>query len=104
MADQSGSAHLQALFESALQVYERKTGVTLAQHPLAVQLESCHSVGDVTTLLQGKAQPFSGHRASNNIMKSIKSIVSSLTPLSEAVTLSEALGPVRQNVLMPLYL
>jgi hypothetical protein len=52
MAAQSGSARFQALFESALKDYEKKTGITLSKHPLAVQLQSCHSEHDITDLLQ----------------------------------------------------
>jgi len=47
MADQSlaRSARFQVLFESALQAYKKRTGITLAEHPLTVELESCHSRG-----------------------------------------------------------
>ena len=38
MAVQLIPARFQALFESALQVYERKTGITLVQHPIAAEL------------------------------------------------------------------
>jgi hypothetical protein len=100
MTDRSGSARFQPLFESALQAYERNAIVTLAQHPLAVQLDHCHSVEDVTLLLQARAQPFSGCRASHKIMRSIKTTVSSLTPLSDATTFANAVSPVRQNALM----
>jgi len=101
MAYQSGSARFQAFFESALQAYERKAGVTLTQHPLAVQLQRCHSIEDITILLQGKAQAFGDFRASDKITKSIKATVSSLTPLANAATLADAVGPVRQNPLIP---
>ena len=37
MANQS---RVQELFESALQAYEKKTGITLAQHPLFMKLQS----------------------------------------------------------------
>jgi hypothetical protein len=47
MADHSGSDPLS--FESALQAYQKKTGITLAQHPIAVNLQSCHSVEEITT-------------------------------------------------------
>jgi hypothetical protein len=102
MADQSGHSHFQALFESALWAYERNAGVKLAQHPLAAQLQHCHTVEDVTVLLQAKAQPFGGCRASHKIMKSIKTTVSTLTPLtlSAAATLADAVGPVRPNAPM----
>jgi hypothetical protein len=97
MADQSRSAHFQALFESALKAYERKTGITLAQHPLAVKLQSCHSVEDVTALLLGQAKAFSDFQANNRITKAIETTVSILTPLSDATSLADAVGLVRQK-------
>ena len=96
MADPSGSPHFQARFESALQAYQTKTGITLAEHALAVQLQSCNTVESITTLVQSQAQAFSNYRESDRIMKSIKTIVSILTPLSAAAPLADAVGLVRQ--------
>ncbi len=100
MADQSGPGRFQALFESALQTYERKTGITLAEHPLSVQLQSCHSVESITTALKSQVQAFSDFREHDRIMKSIKTTVSILTPLSSAASLADTFGLVCQNVLM----
>lgn len=99
MADQSASPRFHALFVSALQAYEKKTGVTLAQYPLAVQLQSCLSARDVTILLQSRAHAFSDCHATDKIMKSIKIIVSILALFSNAFTLTDAIGPVRQTVM-----
>jgi hypothetical protein len=96
MADPSGSARFQALFESALQAYQTKTGITLAEHALAVQLQSCNTVESIINLVQGQAQAFSNYRESDRIMKSIKTIVSTLTPLSAAAPLADAVGLVRR--------
>jgi uncharacterized membrane protein YcjF (UPF0283 family) len=101
MGDQSGSARFQTLFESALQAYENKTGVTLAQHPLTQQIQSCHSAQDVITLLQGQVQAFDELRR-DKIIKSIKATVSILTPLSAAASLAGAFGLVRPEALMAL--
>ena len=75
MADQPGSAHIQVVFDTALGVYEKKTGVNLAQHPLAVELQNCdcQSVDSIITLLRSQAQDF---RHSEKVMNSINSIVS----------------------------
>jgi hypothetical protein len=94
MADHSGSAHLQTLFESALQAYEKKTGVTLTQHPLAQQLQDCQSTQEVITLLQGQLQAFDESRR-DKVSKTIKTTLSILTPLSAAVSLADAFGLVR---------
>ena len=79
MADKSASAHFQAVFNSAIEVYEKMTGVQLAQHPLAMELHNCDCVDSIVTLLRRQAQDF---RHSEKIMKSINTIVSILTPLS----------------------
>jgi len=54
-------------------MYEKKTGVTLSKHPLA------HSVENFNKLLQDKPKVV---RASERITKSMKTILSVLTPLS----------------------
>jgi len=97
MADQSGSARFQALFESALEDYEKKTGITLSKHPLAVQLQSCHSEDDITDLLQGRAKAFDIFQEKDRMLKAIKVTVSILTPLSMAASLADAVGLVRQK-------
>jgi hypothetical protein len=96
MADHEGSAHFQALFESALQDYVKKTGITLDEHPLAVQLQSCNSVESIDDLVQGQAQAFSNFRESDRIAKSIKMAVSKLITYSATTFLGDAFGLVRQ--------
>ncbi len=97
MADQSGSAHFQAVFDSALEAYEKKAGVKLAQHPLAMELQNCDCVDSIITLLRGQAQDF---RHKERIMKSINTIVSILTPLSLVTSLPDTVGLVRRTTLM----
>jgi len=72
MAHQSGSTRFQALFEPALQGYEKKAGVSLAQHPLAIKLQSCDTVEAITGLFQDQAQAFGHLQGSDKIMKSIR--------------------------------
>jgi len=91
MANQSGSVSFQSLLESALLRYEKKTGVTLSKHPLALQLQSCNSVEDFNKLLQDKAKDV---RESERIIKSMKTIVSILTPLSSVASLPDTVGMV----------
>jgi hypothetical protein len=97
MADKSGSAHFQAVFNSALEAYEKKTGVQLAQYPLAMELQNSDCVDSIVTLLRGQAQDF---RHSEKIMKSINTIVSILTPLSLVAFVPDTVGLVRQMTLM----
>ena len=97
MANQSGSVSFQRFLESALLQYEKKTGVTLSKHPLALQLQSCNSVEDFNYLLQDKAKDV---RESERITKSMKTIVSILTPLSSVASLPDTVGLVRYRALM----
>jgi len=99
MADYSGSTRFRARFMSALQAYKQTTGVTLIEHPLTVQLQNCHSVESITTLLKYEARPFSGLLGSDGILTSIESIVSILSTLSSSAPFGEAIGLVRQNAL-----
>ena len=89
MDNQSGSVSFQKLLESALLRYEKKTGITLSKHPLALQLQSCNSVEDFNRLVQDKAKNVKG---SGRITKSMKTIVSILAPLSFVASLPDAVG------------
>jgi hypothetical protein len=100
MADQSESTRFRELFESALQEYASETGVTLAQHPFAAQLQSCASVDDITILLQERAQAFTDIRARERMMKAIRTTVSILYPLSKATTLAGTFNLVRRTALV----
>ena len=96
MGDRSGSSRLQALFETALRDYKQETGITLAEHPLAKQLENCYSADSIITVLQTQAQAFVESRGGHRIPTSIKITVSFLDGLSAAV---DAVGLVRQRSL-----
>jgi len=101
MTDQPGSARFQALLEAALQAYEKKAGVTLAdsEDSLGSRLQSCHSIDSITTLLQDKTQAFDDFKQRDKIFKSIKATVSILTPISALVSVADDAGLVRQDVL-----
>ena len=101
MTDQPGSARFQALLESALQEYEKKPGVVLAdwKDSLAIQLQRCHSLDDITTLLRDKMQAFNDNRQRDRIFKSIKATVSILTPVSAIASIAGDAGLVWQKVL-----
>ena len=100
MSDQSGSPLFQVLFESALQDYESQTGIPLASHPLAEQLQNCQSVDFVTALLQEETQAFRKFRGRDKIIKSLKNVVSALSSVSTAASLGQAVGMVCLRPLM----
>ena len=101
MTDQPASARFQALLECALQEYEKKAGATLAdtENLLAIRLQRCQSVDDITTLLQDKTQAFDDHQQHDRIYKTIRATVSILTPISALASAADGAGLVRHKVL-----
>jgi hypothetical protein len=97
MSDQSHSSRFfQVLFESALQDYKSQTGIALAGHPLAEQLQDCDSVESVIAVLQDQAREFDEFRGDDvRITKSLRCIVSVLHTLSASTALREVIGLVR---------
>ena len=102
MTDQPGSARFQALLESAVQAYEKKAGVTLgnSKDSLAKRLQGCRSADDIAILLQGQAQAIDNFQQRDKIFKSIKIIVSILSPISSGASVADNVGLVRRNVRM----
>ena len=96
MADHSGSPRFRALFQSALQSYEENASVKLADHPLALQLQNCHTVESITAVLQGQVQVPSEFPGTDRVVMSIQSTASILTRLSATASLAVDIDLVRQ--------
>ena len=102
MTNQPGLDRFQALLESALKEYEKQAGVILAdrEDSLAIQeLQLCHSIDDITTLLQVKTQAFNDFQQRDRIFRSIRATVSILTPISTLASVADDVGLVRRKVL-----
>jgi hypothetical protein len=99
MTDQSASSHLQVLFEAALQDYEKKTGIALAEHPLADRLQNCDSVESVTAVFHEQTQAFSEFRGKDKVLKPLKKAVSILCKLSATANFGQNIGLVRPSAL-----
>jgi hypothetical protein len=97
MSHQSESDRLRGLFDAALQHYEKTTNIILAKHPLAEQLQNCHTIESTTNFLQDKARDFGDFRGSDKIMVSIKNTVSILSMLPVNATSDGARDPVRPD-------
>ena len=95
MNDQSGSSHLQVLFEVALQDYQNQTGVALDKHPLADKLQNCASVESITAVLSEQTQAFNEFREKDKVLKPLKKAVSALYKLSAAANFGHDIGLVR---------
>jgi len=98
-ADHLGSPRFRALFQSALKSYEEKAGVKLANHPLVLQLQNCHTVESIAAVLQGQALVPSDFPGSDRVMMSIQGTVSILTRLSATAPLAVDIDLVRQQPL-----
>jgi hypothetical protein len=95
MSDQAGSSHLRVLFEAALRDYENQTGVALAKHPLAEQLQDCGTVESVIAVLHEQIQAFSKFREKDKLLKPLQNAVSALCKLSATADFGQAIGLVR---------
>jgi hypothetical protein len=97
MTDQSGPSHFQEFFEAAFQEYEKQTGKTLANHPLAEKLQSCDTVESVTAVLREQTETSSEIRGKDKVLKPLKNVLSVLHKLSSAsaVNFGQHLGLVR---------
>ena len=102
MSQPSSSTTLRALFDTALQDYNNKTGNTLADHPIAKQLETCESVDSIISILQEQARSFREFRENDGrLMKALNSSVDVLCAPSISSALNEAIGlVVRRKVLI----
>ena len=97
MSDQPVPSHFQELFETAFQDYEKQTGKTLANHPLAEKLQSCDSVESVTAVLREQTETSSEILGKDKVLKPLKNVLSVLHKLSSAsvVSFTQHLGLVR---------
>jgi len=66
MATISEKSMFESLFQSALEEFEKETGINLVGHSLAVQLEHCDSVESITELLHDQARNFRQFRGSDS--------------------------------------
>jgi hypothetical protein len=71
--------------------------MTLAEHPLAVEIQGCLSFESIATLLKNKALAFTDLHGSDRIGRSIESTTSILSTLSATTILGEAIDLVRKN-------
>lgn len=82
----------ESLFQSALKEYENQTGVDIAKHPFAAQLECCDSVESITQALQDQAEAFVKFRGNDKVTTLIKNSVQILHRLSATVAHGETIG------------
>ena len=89
MNDQLGSSRLCVLFQTALEDYEKQTGIELAKHPLAERLQYYNSVESVTDILREQAQDFKESREKDKILKPLKKILTILHRLPSVANFAQ---------------
>ena len=98
MSQPSSPSSFQDLFNTALGDYQIQTGIRLADHTFAKQLEACNSVDSVTAILQEQAQIFREFRGDDGkITKPLKSSVDVLYSLSNSTVIGQGTGLVHPN-------
>jgi hypothetical protein len=100
MGDPSRSSHFKSLFEEAITKYEMQVGSKLANHPFAIQLNSCTTVESIAKTVLDQAQAFRHYRGDDGkVMKCLKGVVDMLHKLSTSGVLGQGIGLVRRNCL-----
>jgi hypothetical protein len=85
-----------SLFDTALEQFERQTGTSLAQHPLAKTLETCDSIESITDALTEQARDFRRFRGDGGkAMRCLEGVVHVLHSLSTDGVLGNGIGLVR---------
>jgi hypothetical protein len=101
MSDPAESSTFQSLFETALERFEKQTGTSLAQHPLAIKLDACKTVESIDAVLREQAQTFRQFRGDDGkVIKCLKRVVHVLHTLSTSGVLGEGIGLVRLKLLI----
>jgi hypothetical protein len=94
MGDHYGPTRFRALFASTLQGYKKNTGISLAEHPLTLQLQNCRSMESIASLMQDQMQTSSDVGENDRLIGSIKKAISILSTLSATAPLDWAIGSV----------
>ena len=81
-----------------MQEYTKITGISLAEHPLTLRLQDCHSVESIATILQDQIRTSDNFGENDRLEGSIKSATSILSALSATAPLDWSIGLVRWRV------
>ena len=92
----SSSSNFQLIINNALKAYEKRTKEDLLAHPLAAQLQTCNSPGDILAILQQQVQPDQSLPSDDRWSKWLNPTVSVLYALSE--TLGEGVSLVSLRI------
>ncbi|KAN0139154.1 hypothetical protein V8E53_003043 [Lactarius tabidus] len=80
------SSRFQAIFQAALNSYQKQTKKDLLKHPLASQLQSCQSNGAILAILQAQVQEFDKSRGDERLTKWLGPTVNVLYAFSATIS------------------
>jgi hypothetical protein len=80
------SSRFQAIFQAALDSYQKQTKKDLLAHPLASQLQSCESTAAILAILQGQVQQFDKSRGDERLTKWLGPTVNVLCAFSATIS------------------
>ena len=89
MSDEPGSSHLHVLFQTALDDYEKQTGIELARHPLAERLQDCNSVEAVTAILREQRHDLNKFQEKDKVLKPLKKVLTVLHIISSVPSVAD---------------
>ena len=93
----TSTSNYQVIFDSALEVYKKKTKKDLRSHPLLPKLQTCNSPDAVLALLREQTPVFdqSNSGASDRLTKWLNPTVNVLYAFSEAIGVGISLVSIR---------
>jgi hypothetical protein len=80
------SSRFQAIFQAALDSYQKQTKKDLLAHPLASQLQSCESTAAILAILQAQVQQFDKSRGDERLTKWLGPTVNVLCAFSATIS------------------
>ena len=90
---------LGSIFDSAIQAYKKKTGNDITTHPLANELQSCHSPDAVLAVLRNQASAIGQSHSGNDSESLSKWLIPTVNVLyAFSATLGEGVGLVNRTI------
>jgi hypothetical protein len=80
------SSRFQAIFQAALNSYQKQAKKDLLTHPLASQLQSCESTAAILAILQAQVQEFDKSRGDERLAKWLGPTVNVLCAFSATIS------------------
>src|SRR5712675_2441553 len=86
-------SNLDSVFSSAFQAYKKKTGKDITSHPLAAEIQACHSPDAILAVLQSQFAALGQSQSDNEGSTRTKWLIPTINVLySFSVALSEGAG------------